>query len=159
MPLAVYLRAATLIKLQLTLSLAAALTFLFTGHTSLPIASTSAALLGLGLSSLFPLMLTLPAELNFLVDLQTTGHFLVGSCLGEALLPAVIGLWMKASSSNTNILGLAVTLCTGTLVAILGMVLFAVRWQAKDRPRGSYRESVEPCDSDSALVDPLLTSR
>lgn len=73
------------------LSLGAVLLSTALPSRSLPAANAAGAVFGLGMSSVFPTMLSLPGALGYKLDVQATSHFLVASCLGEALLPVGMG--------------------------------------------------------------------
>jgi fucose permease len=73
------------------LSLGAILLAAALPSTSLSAATTAGAVFGAGMSSVFPTMLSLPADMGYRLDVQSTGHFLVASCLGEGLLPVAMG--------------------------------------------------------------------
>lgn len=74
------------------LSLLACLGYLTLGHHTLHGTQVAAALYGLGLGPLFPLLMSLPGELGIQASISTLGRFVVLSNLGEALGPLVLGI-------------------------------------------------------------------
>jgi fucose permease len=63
-----FLPARVSLRLQLLLSLAGALSFLFIGKSSLVAAAVSACVFGFGMSSIYPLIMTWPAEAGYGMD-------------------------------------------------------------------------------------------
>lgn len=102
-------------------------------HT-LPGTTTAGAVFGLGMSSVFPTMLSLPREMGYSLDVHSTGRVLVAACLGEGLLPVAMGEVMRAVGTG------AFPYCV--LVGVAGMWLLAMalllpRWLPSCcRPRG-----------------------
>lgn len=92
---AVVLSPRPFLLLQLLLTVCGSLLYLLLGSRSLLLSTATSVLFGLGLSSIFPLMMTLPGALGLRLDMQWTSAFLVGSTVGEALLPLCIGLGME----------------------------------------------------------------
>jgi len=150
-PLATKVKAVRHLKLQLNLSLVGAVVFLCLGHYSLAWASSSAALLGLGLSSIFPIMMTLPAQLNIEVDFKTTGHLLVGSCLGESILPVIIGVVMAISPNGLKITVFVVSI---VLIMIAAVILTTAHYDcSSNRRRRNRSANDDDCGSDDATAD------
>lgn len=91
-PLSTLLPARRLLLGQMALLTLGALLFAITlpSH-SLSAATVTGSVFGLGMSAVFPTMLSLPADLGYALDVQSTAHFLVASCLGEGLVPVAIG--------------------------------------------------------------------
>lgn len=94
-PLALRLKPSRLLVLQLaTTGLGALLLTLDGKLLSLPGVAAASAIYGLGMSAIFPCMMSLPAEIGLFLDMPSTSHFLIGACLGEALVPLAIGFLM-----------------------------------------------------------------
>lgn len=79
------------LRLQLSISLAGALTFLGLGATSFKGAAIAAAVFGYGMSSIYPLGMSWPGEAGFSMDTATTATLVIGGCVGEAVVPLIIG--------------------------------------------------------------------
>jgi MFS family permease len=89
-PLALKLKPSRFLFLQLGITLGSALLFLGVdggrgggrgegGHASLLGMTLASALYGLGMSSIFPLMMTLPGEMNLHLDMKSTSLFVIGA--------------------------------------------------------------------------------
>lgn len=77
-----------------------------------------------GMSSVYPLVMTWPAEAGFGLDAAATTHLVIGGCIGEATMPVLIGAGMHVLGPRAlpcAVLGLAVVLCAQlALVDCLG---------------------------------------
>lgn len=48
-----------------------------------------------GMSSIYPMTMAWPASAGLLLDPKSTTHLVIGGCVGEALVPVVIGELMR----------------------------------------------------------------
>ena len=76
------------------------------------------------MSSVYPLVMTWPAEAGFGLDAAATAHLVIGGCIGEATMPVLIGAGVHVLGPRAlpcAVLGLAVVLCAQlALVDCLG---------------------------------------
>jgi hypothetical protein len=76
------------------------------------------------MSSIYPLVMTWPAEAGFGLDTAATAHLVIGGCVGEATMPVLIGAAMHIVGPRAlpcAVLVLAVVLCAQlALVDCLG---------------------------------------
>ena len=93
-PLALKLRPSKFLFLQLGITLLSALLLIGMeveggreGGRAVTVTGVTVgvALYGLGMSSIFPLMMTLPGEMNLHLDMKSTSHFLIGKFENEFL--------------------------------------------------------------------------
>lgn len=118
---AVVLSPRPFLLLQLLLTVCGSLLYLLLGSRSLLLSTATSVLFGLGLSSIFPLMMTLPGALGLRLDMQWTSAFLVGSTVGEALLPLCIGLGMELQGDEA--LGYWAFGCSVAMLLLLGLIV------------------------------------
>jgi hypothetical protein len=50
-----------------------------------------------GMSSIYPLVMSWPGESGLGMDTGTTAHIVIGGCIGESLVPIIIGFGMQVS--------------------------------------------------------------
>lgn len=66
------------------------------------------------MSSIYPLVMTWPAEASFGLDTAATAHLVIGGCVGEATMPVLVGAAMHIMGPRalpSTVLALAVVLC------------------------------------------------
>lgn len=97
--LAIILSNTTMIRLQLLLTLIGSLLITTIISKSFLFSIIASASFGFGLSSLFPLAMTLISDYGFSMTSSTTTLFVVGSTFGEAVIPILIGFMMDKGGS------------------------------------------------------------
>lgn len=55
-----------------------------------------------GMSSIYPMTMAWPASAGLLLDPKSTTHLVIGGCVGEALVPVVIGELMRVRQEQTD---------------------------------------------------------
>lgn len=80
---ALFMKGHTMLKIQLFLSAVACILIVIISPISYVNACIASAILGYALSSIFPLAMTLCAELGFHQSDRCTTLFVIGSCIGE----------------------------------------------------------------------------
>lgn len=135
-PLALRLKPSRLLVLQLaTTGLGALLLTLGGKLLSLPGFAAASAIYGLGMSAIFPCMMSLPAEIGLFLDMPSTSHFLIGACLGEALVPLAIGFLMDRFGPRSFGWFL--------LATTLGMMLLFIKLHTMGAKKGPTDETGE----------------
>jgi MFS family permease len=116
-PLALCWTTSWSLLVQLVVCLTGCVFFMAWGYSSMWALVGASVVYGLGMSSIFPLVMSLPGELGFLLDLRVTSKFLIGSCSGEALLPLAVGLLMQ--DFGPELLGYCIF--AGTILMFVGL--------------------------------------
>lgn len=90
-PLAVFISASSMIRIQLTLAIIASILTATIFTYSYSTAAFTTGFVGFALSSMFPVMMTIFGDYGFAMDPNTTSMFMIGSTLGESIVPIIIG--------------------------------------------------------------------
>jgi len=115
-PQSLYFTASAMVRFQLGLSVFMSGYFLYFPAVSYEETSVVSLLFGFAMSSIFPLMMIIVTDYGFIMDANTTTLFVVGSTIGEALVPIAIGQligWFGTKAFPTCIV------CTQVLLFIL----------------------------------------
>lgn len=99
--LAVYFTPTLMMRVQLAISLVGAMLVVTIASTTLTNVMICSAIFGLGLSSIYPLAMTLVNDWGYVVDGNTITVFVIGSCLGDALVPMFVGIAMHSGIDST----------------------------------------------------------
>jgi fucose permease len=146
-PTAVFVTTTSALRGQLALSVLGAALTASIAKLTYPAALGASAVLGYGLSSIFPLAMTLVADYGLEMDPNTTTLFVLGSTFGEAIVPVLIGLamgggrFMALPFIVVILVGLFCLLYAATHVNLLAVV---ARRKAREAPTASSHNGVSP---------------
>lgn len=89
---ALIMKGHTMLKIQLILTAVSCILVVVISPISYINSCIAAAVLGYSLSSIFPLAMILSAELGFYQSDRCTTLFVIGACIGEGAIPAIVGV-------------------------------------------------------------------
>lgn len=121
-PVALYFSATRMLQFHLTCSLVTSILIaIFACSKVLNYASAAvvSAMLGYAYSALFPLLMTVVNDFDWVMDSTSTTAFILGSTFGEACIPVCIGMGMRYAGDNTLpgvILSIAVVMTVLTIL-------------------------------------------
>lgn len=95
-PTAVYVSASGMYRFQAAFSLVSSIAMVCFVGSSYGAAVVISILMGFGLSSIYPLMMTLVADYGYAMDAGATSWFVAGACLGEGGVPVLSG-WVMTT--------------------------------------------------------------
>jgi fucose permease len=122
-PLAVKLSTTTHLRTQLAGTVVGAILTLTVLDTSYISACVVSAIYSLALSAIFPLALSIVKDYGFEVDASATASFICASCMGDAVVPVIIGLCI--ASFGADALTVSVTVFAGLLVTVYTAIAVA----------------------------------
>ena len=97
-PLATMVTTSTHLRAQLLQTVLGVILCLTTMDKSYLFACVASGIYSFALSSIFPLALTVVNDYGFEVDASATASFIFASCIGDAVMPVVVGVLMEATS-------------------------------------------------------------
>eukprot|EP01034_Spumella_vulgaris_P000040 gene40-55_t len=98
--------ATIMLKVQLVVLVASGIVLVIIAGDSYIELCIASALLGFGISSMFGLAMTVQTDYGYAMDAATTTTFMIGTTLGDAILPVVVGYLMQYTGDDSLLVGL-----------------------------------------------------
>ena len=118
---ALFMKGHTMLKIQLGLSAVGCVLITTISPLSYVNSCIASAVLGYALSSIFPLAMTLCGELGFHQSDRCTTLFIIGACIGEGGIPAIMGVLI--GNLGSDYLPFSVIFCTILMFILYGLVI------------------------------------